>query len=66
MKRLILTSTAVLLSALTLGAQTGTSGQPTATPGQQVTMAAHQQRHRNRQHNRRHHPQHHTGINARR
>jgi len=65
MKRLILTATAVVLSALTLWGQTETSAPATPTPGQQLTMGAHPQRHRNRHHHRRH-PQHHTGINARR
>lgn len=66
MKRLILTATAVLLSSLTLWAQTGSSVSETATPGQIVLAAAHSQRHRNKQHNHRRHPRHHTGINARR
>ncbi|HWY58980.1 MAG TPA: hypothetical protein VNZ03_31245 [Terriglobales bacterium] len=65
MKRLILTTTAVLFSTLALWAQTGTS-EPATTPGQTVTMAAHSQHHRNKHRNHRHHPQHHTGINARR
>jgi hypothetical protein len=66
MKRLILTATAVLLSTLTLGAQTGASTPAMPSPYQTVSTVAHSQHHRNKQHNQRHHPHHHTGINARR
>jgi hypothetical protein len=65
MKRLILTATAVLLSTLTLWAQTGATAPAVATPTRTESTGAHPQRHR-KHHTHRHHPHHHTGINARR
>ncbi len=63
MKRLILTITVVLFSAITLWAQTGPTD-PNLTP---ETTAA-QKHHRNKQHNKQHssHPHHHSSITARR
>ncbi len=64
MKRLILTAIAVLFSALTLWAQTGTAEPSLPLP--ESTGA--QKHHRNKQHNRQHHrhPHHHSSITARR
>jgi hypothetical protein len=64
MKRLVLASAAVLLSTLTLCAQTGGSVPVIAMPA----SAGSQKHPHNKQHNKQkpHHAQHHTSISARR